>query len=450
MNAGSTTAESGAARFSRRVVLTMAARSGIAMCSLITGLIIAHTLGKNGLGVVATLAVVTLLAIQIAGLGLPSAITYVTARGEHSPRTVLMRSVLIALIAGTLAALIVIAAVWIRPALFGDVSVRLLTLTAIALPFQLMMSFSLALYLGLERIGAYNLLEVAIPTLVLGNAVVTLAVFDAGLDEFVLAGVILSAGVAGVALVHLFRSTRGDAAERHADGSLLSVMFSSGARFFVAMAAVSIILRGDLLLVNYFRGSGEAGVYAVATQWATLMHMMPNVISTLLFPRVAGTRDESGKVTCRVTRNSVVLMLALCLVAAPAAFAIPLLYGAGFSSATAQFLILLPGVFLLGIETILVQHFSGQGLPVAIPMLWVIALVMSLGLNVAFVPSYGAIAAATVSSLTYGLMFLLVALLFRRETGRTFSETFVASWPEIRGLLHPGSALRSGRANGGG
>ena len=77
----------------------------------------------------------------------------------------------------------------------------------------------------------------------------------------------------------------------------------------LAMAAGLVILRGDLLIVNYFRGSAEAGVYAVATQASLFLHMLPNVISTVFFPRSADARDETGQLTCRVTRTSSVSMV---------------------------------------------------------------------------------------------------------------------------------------------
>jgi hypothetical protein len=44
-------------------------------------------------------------------------------------------------------------------------------------------------------------------------------------------------------------------------------------------------------------------------------------------------------------------------------------------------LILLPGVYLLGIESVMVQHFSGTGLPLAIPLFWIVTVVCNVALN---------------------------------------------------------------------
>src|SRR5207302_6614801 len=84
--------------------------------------------------------------------------------------------------------------------------------------------------------------------------------------------------------------------------------------------------------------------------------------------------------------------------------------------ATNQLLILLPGVYLVGLESVLVQHFTGTGLPFAIPLFWLITMVLNVALNLTFVPVWGARAAALNSTLSYALIFVLVAVHFCRQT----------------------------------
>jgi len=67
-------------------------------------------------------------------------------------------------------------------------------------------------------------------------------------------------------------------------------------------------------------------------------------------------------------------MLIMSVLVAGGSFLLPLVYGARFADATIQLLILLPGVCLIGIESVLVQHFTGTGLPAAIPVFWLLTL----------------------------------------------------------------------------
>jgi O-antigen/teichoic acid export membrane protein len=119
------------------------------------------------------------------------------------------------------------------------------------------------------------------------------------------------------------------------------------------------------------------------------------------------------------------------VIAVPGSFLLPLVYGAAFADATFLLLILLPGVYLIGLESVLVQHFNALGLPRSIPIYWVITLVVNLVLVFALVPRYGARGAAIASSVSYALIFCLVALQFRASTATSFSEGFARG--DLRG-----------------
>jgi O-antigen/teichoic acid export membrane protein len=125
----------------------------------------------------------------------------------------------------------------------------------------------------------------------------------------------------------------------------------------------------------------------------------------------------------------------MCAMAAAGSFLLPLIYGARFADATIQLLILLPGVCLIGIESVLVQHFTGTGLPLAIPIFWVITLALSVGLNLGLVPVFGARGAAVTSTISYALIFVLVAFYFSLKTGRRPVEIFLLRGSELRKLL---------------
>jgi O-antigen/teichoic acid export membrane protein len=139
-------------------------------------------------------------------------------------------------------------------------------------------------------------------------------------------------------------------------------------------------------------------------------------------------------------------MLLTCLAAAALSFVLPWIYGARFGDATIQLLILLPGIFFMGLESVLVQHFTGTGLPAIIPVFWIITLVFNIGLNLVVVPTFGARGAAAISTLSYTLIFLLVAIYFCMKTGRRPAETFVLRTSELRNLFTPRRWLSSAKA----
>lgn len=436
MSTGSTN-RTGAETFARRVAGTFGVRVAIAGSSLLAGVIIARWLGSGGIGIWATLNVITLLAITIGGFGLPSAITYLVARDKTRTRKIIEASVGFAVVVGGIATAVISVLAVLIPRLYGGVPADLVTIVALALPFQMTSYFCLGVLLGLERIRAYNLADMSMQSLVLANASITLVLLGFDLRALVIFNTAAAIVFCFVIMVVTFSAAQSPD-EPIPRRALMHELLDHGSRFFVSLAAGIVILRGDLLIVNYFRGSEEAGVYAVATQASIFVHMIPNVISTILFPKTSGAGDETGELTSRVTRHAVLLIFILCLAAVPACFVLPMLYGPAFGELPKLFLILLPGVFLLGIETIQVQHFTGLGLPRRIPLYWIVTMILNVGLNLFIVPRYGMYGAAFVSTTSYALIFLLVAHYFRSKTERSFGDMFLIRRGEFRQLLSRG------------
>jgi O-antigen/teichoic acid export membrane protein len=312
-----------------------------------------------------------------------------------------------------------------------------LAIAAISIPFQLLFILNLNVLLALDRIRQLNLFDGLLPALVLANAVVALVLLHRQLTFLISLNTVVGSALSLVLMIYLRRLIADKTQSRpvRPDAQLLKTMLAYGVKFYVSIMAGTIILRADLLIVNRFRGAAEAGVYGIASQFSFLLLMLPGVIATLLFPRVAATQDDRGDFAVLVTRHTTVVMLMTCLGAIALAYLLPFIYGANFGDATIQLLILLPGIFFMGLESVLVQHFTGTGLPAAIPWFWVITVVFNIGLNLLIVPRFGARGAAVNSTLSYALIFLLVAVYFRIKTGRGTAETFILRVHELRRLL---------------
>src|SRR5713226_3285841 len=423
--------------FTSGVALTFGTRLLMFFGVFGSSIIVARWLGPEGFGVLAVLNATVALTLQIGSAGLPSANTYFIARDRRSLAPVWANSIVIAFAAGILLALVVVALPAMNPALFGGVSKNLLAIAALSIPSQLLTLLGLNVLLATDRIGQMNLLDSMSPVLVLLNAIVVLVIMRANLATLVsfntAAAIVLSLSLIWVVGRLLARQK-----DRHAcrpDFPLLKKMLGYGIKFYISIMASVVIFRADLLIVNHFRGAGEAGVYAVASQVSFLLMMLPAVIGMLLFPRVASAQDPRGEFAIQVTRHVTFVMLMVCAAAAAGSFLLPLIYGPRFAEATIQLLILLPGVCLVGIESVLVQHFTGTGLPVAIPMFWLITLAVNLGLNLALVPVLGARGAALTSTLSYALIFVLVTIYFWMTSGSSPTEMFLPRGNELHDLL---------------
>jgi O-antigen/teichoic acid export membrane protein len=325
-----------------------------------------------------------------------------------------------------------------HPEWFNSISPDLIRIAAISIPFQLITLIGLNIFLAVGKVRRFNVLDLAGQSFVLLNALIALVILRKDLWTLVSFNTVasLAIGLLIVVLIGVYGTRLKNRQENwRLDAGLLGRMLRYGLKFHISILAGALIFRADLLVVNHFRGPAEAGVYSVASQFAMMLMLLPGVIATLLFPRVTAEQDVGGKTTALVTRHTAFVMLVICLAAVPISFIVPALYGAAFSDASIQLLILLPGVYLIGLESVLVQHFNAIGLPPSIPLFWLLTLALNLLLVFALVPGFGARGAAVASTLSYLLIFVLVCVYFHFKTMRTISEILLLSPSEMRRLL---------------
>jgi O-antigen/teichoic acid export membrane protein len=411
-------------RFSTDVAWTLGTRLLMIVNSLAAGVIVARWLGAKGVGELAVINVAVGTVVQLGSFGLPSSNTYFIAQDSAHFRVATVNSFLFAALTGSFLALALSVLVSFRPDWFGFVSPELIRIASISIPFQLVTLIGLNILLAVGRVREFNLLDLVAQSFVLVNALLVLVALSSGLDALVKLNTATSVLVSLVVAVLLIATGKKLVAARwRADAALLRRMITYGLKFHISVLVGAIIFRADLLVVNHFRGPDEAGVYSVATQFSLLLMLLPGVIATLLFPRVTAEQDASGETTWFVTRHTAVIMLICCLGAVPVSFLLPLVYGSAFADATTLLLILLPGVYLIGLESVLVQHFNALGLPRAIPVYWLVTLIVNLVLVFALVPQFGAYGAAIASTVSYALIFALVAFYFLATTRRAAIAT---------------------------
>jgi O-antigen/teichoic acid export membrane protein len=294
----------------------------------------------------------------------------------------------------------------------------------------------LSLLLAVDRIRLMNFLDGLSSILIFGNAICVLVFWRRELTTLVWFNTASAIAVTLLSIWSISRVMRdGRGGTREADFSLLGKMLVYSLKFYLCIFAGFLILRADLLIVNRFCGAEAAGVYAIASQCSFSLIMLPAVIASLLFPRVASRPHDTVAYAVEVTRHTSFVMLVLCLAAAAASFALPMVYGVRFADATIQLLILLPGIFFISLESVLVQYFTGTGLPPQIPLFWIVTVIINFALNLALVPAWGARAAAVNSTVSYALILGLVTGYFYHRTGYNPLLVLAPRAPEFRMLL---------------
>lgn len=420
--------------FRGKVALTLLGRGLVTGVGLVSSVLTARTLGPEGRGLLAALSVITGLSLQFGNPGLHTGNVYVVSRRPERTRDVLANTLFVSWGAGILAGLAACAAALLRPGWFPGIPFPLVILTAAVLPFQFMILLYQNTLLGMGETAAFNLFEV-------GNKVVTFALLAAWLLLF--DGGAPGAAVLFAGMAVLFGSASAIYCRRRApfpiafDRALFAEMIRFGGKVYLACLLAFLVVRSDLLLVNFFLGTAGAGVYSIAVQIADTLLLLPVTIGMILFPRVAaesGARQE--EVTARVLRHTALVLAGLCLAAGILVGpVVRLLYGEAFGGAILATRLLLPGVLALGLNGVLMNHFGAAGMP---PVTWfapAAALALNVALNCAVIPRYGVAGASATSSLAYAAMFLLSLGAFLRGGRVGLRRSLFVSPEDVRGLL---------------
>jgi O-antigen/teichoic acid export membrane protein len=401
------------ARLRTDVFLTFGGKAVTLVLGLLTAVVVARQLGPTAQGIFAVAYSLSLMLVQFGGLGLTTANPYFAAREPATIPRIVANAVWLALALGVGLAGVGVAIKLAAPGVLEGLGWKPLLVTLAGVPAGLAALFLQSVLLGEGRIVAYNAVEV-------GQSALTLAALLAGfaLLDLRVTGVLLviGAGRLGAAFVYLALLARRSGVSGRLDAGLLRTMLAYGFRVYVAILLSFLVIRLDLLLVNAYVGAYEAGLYSIAATLADGMYVLPMVIGLNLFPRVA--RGAPSQQSAEVFRSVSVLYGLVCLATVPVAGpAIRLLFGAEYADATPLYYWLLPGIYCLGLLTILSHHFAGRGYPARLMAVWVAGLALNIAINVTFLPGHGAEVASIASTIAYAFLLALHVELFAKEAG---------------------------------
>ncbi len=217
-------------------------------------------------------------------------------------------------------------------------------------------------------------------------------------------------------------------------GSLLTIFFliryvKLSSNFFVPKAMIKpiftfasiavltnfmsfLMYRIDYFFVNKYCLPDELGNYIQACKLAQLFFVVPAILAGVVFPLTASGRKE------QINKNIMVLSRALIMIYGFACLLLilfgywifPLIFGETFSKMYMPFVMLTPAILSYSVIHLLAAYYSGK--KVLTISFWgnVLTLTIIILGDIMFIPAYGIIAAAIVSSIGY--LFLMIFMIY--------------------------------------
>jgi O-antigen/teichoic acid export membrane protein len=406
-------------RFIRQVLATYATQIAGLPISLLTTAIVSRILGPTGRGQYAVATAVGVIGIQVCNLGLHSSNTFLVAKRPHLLPSLLSNSIAMSLALGGVVVGCAGLVFWILPQL-APIHGSLLFLSLISVPAGLLFLLVENLLIGIHQVAVFNLVEFL--RRIVGVFFVVVAALSGAKTPEAFFCAVIAATVSGL-LFGLGKVRKFAPSLPKPSPALLREGIAVGFRAYLVGSFAYLVIRADLLMVKYMLGSVQAGYYSVAGSLSDYLLLLPMAIAALLFPNLSSRepRDDSWRWAKKVTlAGAATLLPPVLLTALLAHQIIHIVFGDAFQPSAWALILLMPGVFFLGVQSIMVQYLNSLGYPRSVIWAWFATFALNIGLNIWAIPRYGIAGASVVSSVCYFLMFVLVWLIL--QNGKTVSR----------------------------
>jgi O-antigen/teichoic acid export membrane protein len=375
----------------------------------------------------------------VGAFALPNAVNYFAGKG-HSVASLTRTVFILTAILSTL----LISIVWLALPLLEtsflsaaaeyDTLLRVILLTV---PMSILVSFSGSILYGRQDVRVYNFIQIGQTAASLVSAIVMVGVFRLGVPGAVAGSVLVTTATTIAVLVTVRRLGRRDSTGL---GVSRRALFSYGMRLYPSTLSGLGNARADqyilqALLVNSSSGSA-LGLYTIAVTMAELVFYLPDSISTLFMPRVAGsTVEDANRMLGRFARFSTLISLGVAVALIPVAFTGIHLVLPKYVDCLPAFLALLPAVVSLSLGKVMTSYIAGRGRAGLVSVANVVALIINVVLNVILIPRFGIVGASLASLGSYAALTTITLFIASRLSGQGPLSLFVPGRAEVELLV---------------
>jgi O-antigen/teichoic acid export membrane protein len=416
----------------RQVGGTLAASFGIQGVNVLTGVLLARSLGVEDRGTLAILLLWPFLLSSVATFGVPDAVAYANARALAPSRVVFGTALAI----GAAESVIVAAtSIVVLSLVAPDVTGPTVAVVVAVVPLYIGAGFATAALQANRRLRAFNVTRLSVPfamalLLLAFAATATLTVTTAVVAYFI---TYVVAATVGVSLA--LRGTGRLAVDRRIARTLVGY----GARSHVSFVATTLNERLDQLLISIFLSATSLGLYVVAATLTAGTAVIGASVALVALPRIARVADDRDR-ALRMCRRLALGTLALSVVAtipvaALAPWLLATLFGDGFAAGSSACRILLAAAVFLAFSRVLGSMLKALGKPLRAGEGDAAGLAVTIVALAVLLPLAGIVGAAIASLLAYAVACVAMAHRLSGALGCPMRELFFASRSKLISVL---------------
>lgn len=398
----------------RLVTLSFVGRAGYLLIGFVAAVELARFLGPADRGLLALMISVVTLGMVLATFGLTLSSVYYSSRKDTDQGALLGNTVVQGLILAVV--LIPLAAIIYQPLAdaFGEGrGGHTWILVAALIPVTF---WDWAIHSQLQGMLMFGRYTVILLISRLSYAVAILILV--GILPLGVTGGLIATGVASVVMVVGSLRPILERGRLRIDWALWKRSMHYGVRVQIGSLFQFANGRLDVLIMQFFRPLSQVGYYAIAETVAELLINVAGAFQISVMPLISHYESGGEEQTERAEAASSESLRHYGILAAVAAVGLALIgpgiiyfaFGPQFEKAIVPMLILLPGVWFLGIAVVIQGDLSGRGRPGLSSVLAGIAAGATVVLDLVLIPPlgvYGGAIASDVAYTTYGVGSLI-------------------------------------------
>lgn len=282
---------------------------------------------------------------------------------------------------------------WTGSTLFAGNDRMMMAIAFAGLPFLIWEQYNSALLTVIGRLNLYNLNQFAARTITLALLALTILVLGWGVKGFLIATLAGQMIVAAAGARLLIRQA-GD--RLRTDLPAIGRLIVNGAKLHLNAIGVLLFSSADILMIQYYRGPAEAGIFQFAGQIFSALLILPQAALLVLNGKV--TTLGGAEFWQLHKRMMMVLMTAMtgaaALVWSLAPWLVPLVAGAKFTASAPVLQVLCIAALAATLNTMMGLQWILRGLFLQTSLMTLATGLANCLLNLFLVPRFGAMGAA--------------------------------------------------------
>ena len=416
--------------FLRDSALTFSQQSLSLVLGFTISIILARSLGKDGVGVLTLVLLFPTLITTFVNFGVPAATVYFLGSKKYKLSEVLFNNLSLSVfqsLLGMAGALVVL--YFFKNRFFSNVEWRYLYWIIGMIPLSLINMNLRAIFQAVSDFKSFNVTTLSRLAWTAFFLVGLLFMRALTISNVIFANLLAEMLTLFLILKLLRRHVHQASIRPQIHTDYLKDILQYGVRVYASSIFTFFNYKQDRFLLNSYLSPASVGVYNVGANLGERLWLISQSVSMVIFPKIASLKDDEGQrrwMTPFIARHiftGTAIAAAVFFWMTP--FLIQLFYGEAFADAARVLQIILPGVVFLTISRILSNDIAGRGRPGINMVLAGVSVLINLTANIVLIPRYGIYGAAWASTFSYTINSFLKIGVYLRIAKVSLASLFI-------------------------